>query len=103
MAAAQQHNREGRVASGASLAGSRPSLWTLCDVNEARDQMPPKIRELISDLERSGFIDRGGKGSHRNFVHPNVTKPITISGAPGDEAKHYQVRAVRRAIEESKS
>lgn len=65
--------------------------------------MPPKIRELISDLERAGFVDRGGKGSHRNFVHPKVTKPITISGAPGDEAKHYQVRAVRRAIEESKS
>ena len=65
--------------------------------------MPPKIRELISDLEKSGFTNRGGKGSHRNFVHPKVTKPITISGAPGDEAKHYQVRAVRRAIEESKS
>ena len=65
--------------------------------------MPPKIRELISDRESSGFIYRGGKGSHRNFVHPKVTKPITISGAPGDEAKHYQIRAVRRAIEESKS
>ena len=65
--------------------------------------MPPKIRELISDLERAGFVDRGGKGSHRNFVHPKVAKPITISGAPGDEAKHYQVRAVKRAVEESKS
>jgi len=76
---------------------------TLCDVDEDRDDVPPKIRELISDLEKSGFTNRGGKGSHRNFVHPKVTKPITISGAPGDEAKHYQVRAVRRAIEESKS
>ncbi|MGH8736011.1 MAG: type II toxin-antitoxin system HicA family toxin [Burkholderiales bacterium] len=65
--------------------------------------MPPKIRELISDLQQAGFADRGGKGSHRNFIHPKVTKPITISGAPGNEAKHYQVRAVRRAIEESKS
>ena len=65
--------------------------------------MPPKIRELVSDLERSGFTDRGGKGSHRNFVHPKATKPITISGGPGDDAKHYQVLAVRRAIEESKS
>ena len=65
--------------------------------------MPPKIRELISDLEKSGFINRSGKGSHRNYVHPNVLKPITISGAPGDDAKHYQIRAVRRAIEESKS
>jgi predicted RNA binding protein YcfA (HicA-like mRNA interferase family) len=65
--------------------------------------MPPKIRELISDLQRAGFVDRGGKGSHRNFVHPKVAKPITIAGAPGNDAMHYQVRAVRRAIEESKS
>lgn len=65
--------------------------------------MPPKIRELIADLQRSGFIDRGGKGSHRNFVHPKLAKPITISGTPGDDARHYQVRAVRKAIEESKS
>lgn len=65
--------------------------------------MPPKIRELINELQRSGFVDRGGKGSHRNFVHPRLAKPITISGAPGDDAKHYQVRAVRKAIEESKS
>lgn len=65
--------------------------------------MPPKVRELMSDLERAGFINRGGKGSHRNFVHPKVSRPITISGSPDDDAKHYQVRAVRRAIEESKS
>ena len=65
--------------------------------------MPPKVRELMAELQRAGFTDRGGKGSHRNFVHPKVTKPITISGAPGDDAMHYQVRAVRRAIEDSKS
>ena len=64
--------------------------------------MPPKIRELIADLKTAGFVDRGGKGSHRNFVHPRLPIPITISGAPGDDAKHYQVRAVGRAIKESK-
>ena len=64
--------------------------------------MPPKIRELIADLKTAGFVDRGGKGSHRNFVHPRLLIPITISGAPGDDAKHYQVRAVGRAIKESK-
>jgi hypothetical protein len=26
--------------------------------------MPPKIRELIAQLERAGFVDRGGRGSH---------------------------------------
>ena len=55
----------------------------------------------MADLEQSGFENRGGKGSHRNYVHPNVAKPVTISGSPGEDAKHYQVRAVRRAIEES--
>jgi predicted RNA binding protein YcfA (HicA-like mRNA interferase family) len=64
--------------------------------------VPPKIRELIADLVAAGFVDRGGKGSHRNFVHPKVSKPVTISGALGDDAKQYQVRAVQLAIEESK-
>lgn len=64
--------------------------------------MPRKIRELISELESAGFINRGGKGSHRNFVHPNVSRPITVSGKDGDDAKKYQERAVARAIEESK-
>lgn len=64
--------------------------------------MPRKIRDLIGDLQKVGFVDRGGKGDHRNFVHPNVVKPITISGKEGDDAKHYQEKAVRLAIEEAK-
>lgn len=62
--------------------------------------MPPKVRELISMLERAGFEHRSGKGSHRNFVHPELSKPITISGKLGDDAKQYQIRAVRMALEE---
>lgn len=65
--------------------------------------MPPKVRELIEDLERAGFVNRGGKGSHRNFVHPALAKPVTISGKSGDDAKLYQIRAVRRAIEDTKA
>ena len=66
------------------------------------DSLPPKVRELIEELRRAGFVDRGGKGNHRNFVHPKISRPITISGRPGDDAKHYQIRAVRSAIRESK-
>jgi len=62
--------------------------------------MPPKVRELVAQLERAGFVDRGGKGSHRNYVHPRLSKPITISGKLGDDAKQYQIRAVRAAIAE---
>ena len=64
--------------------------------------MPPKVRELIAELEQAGFVDRGGKGSHRNFVHSEASRPLTISGKPGDDAKHYQIRAVRAAIAEVK-
>jgi predicted RNA binding protein YcfA (HicA-like mRNA interferase family) len=62
--------------------------------------MPPKIRDLIAELERAGFVNHGGKGSHRNFIHPKAQKPITISGKLGDDAKHYQVKAVHLAMKE---
>ncbi len=65
--------------------------------------MPQKVRELISELEQAGFENRGGKGSHRNFVHPRVLKPITVSGSLGSDAMLYLVRAVKLAIEESRS
>lgn len=64
--------------------------------------MPSKVRELIADLERAGFVNGGGKGSHRNFLHSKVAKPVVMSGNLGDDAKHYQIRAVELAIEESK-
>jgi predicted RNA binding protein YcfA (HicA-like mRNA interferase family) len=64
--------------------------------------MPRTIRELISDLERAGFENRGGKGSHRNFEHPSGVR-TTLSGKPGDDAKKYQEREVKRVIKESKS
>jgi predicted RNA binding protein YcfA (HicA-like mRNA interferase family) len=63
--------------------------------------MPPKIRELILWLEAAGFVNRGGKGSHKNFVHPKLRKPVVISGSSGDDAKRYQEKAVKAAIEES--
>jgi predicted RNA binding protein YcfA (HicA-like mRNA interferase family) len=64
------------------------------------NRMPRKIRELIRDLEQAGFSNRGGKGDHRNFEHP-VGGRVTISGQLGADAKPYQEREVRRAIEES--
>jgi predicted RNA binding protein YcfA (HicA-like mRNA interferase family) len=61
--------------------------------------MPPKIRELISQLQGAGFENRGGKGSHRNFTHTNGIK-ITVSGKTGDDAKPYQIKAVKKAVGE---
>jgi len=60
--------------------------------------MPPKIRELIRELAAAGFENRGGEGSPRNFRHPKGVN-ITVSGRIGDDAKHYQIRDVKRAVE----
>jgi len=61
--------------------------------------MPRKIRQLIKDLENAGFVNRGGKGSHRNFLHKNGII-LTISGQPGDDAKPYQEKLVKQKIKE---
>ena len=63
--------------------------------------MPKKIRELIRVLKRAGFVDRGGKGSHRNFTHPCGAK-LTLSGNASDDAKRYQERDVERALREAR-
>jgi predicted RNA binding protein YcfA (HicA-like mRNA interferase family) len=63
--------------------------------------VPKKIRELVRILKKAGFVDRGGKGSHRNFTHPCGTK-ITLSGNASDDAKRYQERDVEEALREVK-
>ncbi len=52
----------------------------------------------MRELERAGFRNRGGKGSHSNYRHPKGVN-ITISGRSGDDAKQYQIRNTRRVIE----
>lgn len=61
--------------------------------------MPKRIRELLRELERAGFVNRGGKGSHRNYTHVRGTK-IAMSGNPAHDAKPYQERDVARAVRE---
>jgi len=63
--------------------------------------MPRKIRHLIKDLENAGFANRGGKGSHRNYLHEKGVA-LTISGKLGDDAKPYQEKLVKQKIREVK-
>jgi predicted RNA binding protein YcfA (HicA-like mRNA interferase family) len=49
--------------------------------------MARKIRQLIKELKKAGFVNRGGKGNHQNFIHPKGIA-MTISGNLGDDAKH---------------
>ena len=61
--------------------------------------MPKKIRELVSLLEKAGFTNRGGKGSHRNFLHPSGMK-VTVSGKSGNDALKYQEKEVLKIMTE---
>jgi len=64
--------------------------------------MARKIRELIQDLKKAGFyeIPGSGKGSHRKFTHVKYSGAVTPSGKSGDDAKPYQERQAKQAIEE---
>ncbi len=64
--------------------------------------MPRKIRALVQDLRDAGFceIAHGGKGSHRKFTHETYAGAVTLSGNAGDDAKPYQEKQVKQAIEE---
>ena len=59
-----------------------------------------KVRDLVSVLERAGFSRRAGKGSHRNYKHPEVSRLVTISGKEADDIKPYQRKAVESALKE---
>jgi len=61
--------------------------------------VPRKIRQLIADLQQAGFLNRGGKGSHRNFEHEVTGVNVTLSGQTGADAKNYQEKEIREAIE----
>jgi predicted RNA binding protein YcfA (HicA-like mRNA interferase family) len=63
--------------------------------------MSRKIKELIQDLKNAGFyeIPGGGKGSHRKFTHANYAGAVTLSGKSGDDAKPYQEKQAKQAVE----
>jgi len=65
---------------------------------EECSRAPPHIGEPVRDLTKAGFVRRGRKGSHRNYVHSSGVN-VTLSGGDRDDAKPYQEKAVREALE----
>ena len=62
--------------------------------------MPKKIRELKKMLQKAGFQQVPGKGSHTNWIHPLYSGKVTISGKDGNDAKSYQEKETKQAIQE---
>ncbi len=58
--------------------------------------MPPKIRQLKTDLRKAGAYQVSQEGSHTKWKHsPVPTSTLILSGHDGDDAKPYQEKAVR--------
>ena len=62
--------------------------------------MSKKIRELKRMLQKAGFKQAPGKGSHTNWIHPLYSGKVTISGKDGNDAKPYQEKETKQAIQE---
>ena len=60
--------------------------------------MPQKIRELKKILQKAGFQQVPGKGSHTNWVHPLYSGKVTISGKDSNDAKPYQEKETKQAV-----
>lgn len=63
--------------------------------------MARKIRQLISDPTEAGFYQIQGGGKDRKFTHARYPGAVTLSGKLSDDAKPYQEKQVRRALEEA--
>lgn len=58
-----------------------------------------KIKEAESILTHWGFIEKPGKGSHRNWKHPHKPKILTLA-THGKELPRYITRELRKIMEE---
>jgi predicted RNA binding protein YcfA (HicA-like mRNA interferase family) len=57
------------------------------------------FRDFERLLLALGFKHDRTSGSHRIYVHPQVTRPLSVQPR-GNDAKPYQVRQLREMIEE---
>ncbi len=65
--------------------------------------MPKKVGELKKILQKAGFQKLPGKGSHTNWIHPLYSGKVTISGKDSNDAKPYQEKEIKQAIQEVKT
>ncbi|MFC7339077.1 type II toxin-antitoxin system HicA family toxin [Haloferula chungangensis] len=56
----------------------------------------------MKDLRNAGFeqVAGAGKGSHRKFFHHGFPGAVTLSGKENGDAKPYQEKQIKKAIEE---
>jgi len=61
--------------------------------------MPRKKRQIRNDYRAAGFIERQGKGDHTVFSYPGLPKRYAVDGSDGADAKPYDERDLRAALQ----
>jgi len=64
--------------------------------------VPKKVREMEKLIAKAGWIYRGGKGSHRNWLHPRTGSIVTVCGKAGDDCPKYLEHQINKALEENR-
>src|SRR5882672_9477325 len=47
--------------------------------------MPPKVSDILKQLNEDGWYIVATRGSHRQFKHPSKPGRVTVHGKPGDD------------------
>ncbi|MEX2141369.1 MAG: type II toxin-antitoxin system HicA family toxin [Pirellulales bacterium] len=55
-----------------------------------------KVRDLIRELRKDGWVLDRTRGSHRQFVHPTKPGIVTVSGHEGDDVPIGTMRSIFR-------
>ncbi len=63
-----------------------------------KDPKNVRFEKLCKTAEVFGFVFRGGKGSHRIYVHEGVEELLNFQYVKG-KAKSYQVKQLIKVIE----
>jgi predicted RNA binding protein YcfA (HicA-like mRNA interferase family) len=58
--------------------------------------VPPRVRDLIKQVEPSGWHLVGQRGSHRQYKHPTKKGRVTIPGKPSRELYPELERSILR-------
>jgi predicted RNA binding protein YcfA (HicA-like mRNA interferase family) len=55
-----------------------------------------KVREIIKELERDGWMQVRHRGSHRHYHHPTKPGTVTVPGAMGDDLHRELLGSIMR-------
>lgn len=53
-------------------------------------------KDIVRELEKAGWFEVKGRGSHRNFKHPEQPGKVTIPMAGGGDLPKGTVRSIEK-------